>query len=74
MALIENLRKWRNGEVLNARDYVYERDLIISLLNEHETRLAALETLVDEVAGAATFLQSEQPTTTRAGDLWFEIV
>jgi hypothetical protein len=38
MAAITNLRKWRNGEVFNARDYVYERDAIIAQVN----RLSAL--------------------------------
>lgn len=33
MPIISNLRKWKNGEVFNARDYVYERDAIISQLN-----------------------------------------
>lgn len=38
MAAITNLRKWKNGEIFNARDYVYERDAIITQLN----RLTAL--------------------------------
>ena len=38
MATITNLRKWKNGEVFNARDYVYERDAIIAQVN----RLSAL--------------------------------
>lgn len=46
MAIITNLRRWRNGEVINARDYVYERDLIVSLVNEHDQRLSTLESLV----------------------------
>lgn len=33
MASITNLRKWKNGEILNARDYVYERDVIIAQVN-----------------------------------------
>lgn len=43
MAKITNLRKWKNGEVFNARDYVYERDTIVALLNEHEDRIAPIE-------------------------------
>jgi hypothetical protein len=43
MAKITNLRKWKNGEVFNARDYVYERDLIVALVNEHEDRIAPIE-------------------------------
>lgn len=46
MATITNLRKWRNGEVINARDYVYERDLIVSLVNNHDARIENLENLV----------------------------
>ena len=46
MAIITNLRRWRNGEVINARDYVYERDLIVSLVNEHDQRISILESLV----------------------------
>lgn len=38
MAAITNLRKWKNGEIFNARDYVYERDLIVQQVN----RLTAL--------------------------------
>lgn len=33
MPTIANLRQWRNGEVFNARDYVYERDAIIAQVN-----------------------------------------
>lgn len=33
MPTIANLRKWKNGEVFNARDYVYERDLLIGQVN-----------------------------------------
>jgi len=46
MAIITNLRKWRNGEVINARDYVYERDLIVSLVNEHDEKIVVLENLI----------------------------
>lgn len=47
MAIITNLRRWRNGEVINARDYVYERDLIVSLVNEHDESLAELKNILD---------------------------
>ena len=33
MPSIENLRRWRNGEIFNARDYVYERDTVIAQVN-----------------------------------------
>jgi hypothetical protein len=52
MAIITNLRRWRNGEVINARDYVYERDLIVSLVNEHEQSLAELQKII-EVTGSS---------------------
>lgn len=35
---VPNLRQWKNGEVFNARDYIYERNLIIAEIN----RLSAL--------------------------------
>ena len=38
MPNITNLRRWRNGEIFSARDYVYERDTIINQVN----RLSAL--------------------------------
>jgi hypothetical protein len=33
MPTITDLRRWRNGEIFNARDYVYERDLIVEEVN-----------------------------------------
>lgn len=47
MAIITNLRKWRNGEVINARDYVYERDLIVALVNQHEVDLTELNNILN---------------------------
>jgi hypothetical protein len=47
MATIENLRQWRNGDVINARDYVYERNLIVSLVNEHDASLDELHNILD---------------------------
>lgn len=35
---LPNFKRWRNGEIFNARDYVYERDIIVNELN----RLSAL--------------------------------
>lgn len=43
MAKLQNLKKWKNGEIFNARDYVYERNEIINLINEHEDRIAPIE-------------------------------
>jgi len=47
MAIITNLRRWRNGDVINARDYVYERDLIVSLVNQHESDLTELNNIIN---------------------------
>lgn len=33
---VPNLRQWRNGEVFNARDYVYERNILIAEINRLE--------------------------------------
>jgi hypothetical protein len=48
---ITNLRNWINGEVFNARDYTYERNLIVSLVNNHEDRVTTLE--INNTANAA---------------------
>jgi hypothetical protein len=52
MAKVTGLRNWRNGEVINARDYVYERNQVTDALNtnddtliDHETRITDLEPL-----------------------------
>lgn len=51
---ISGLKKWKNNEVLTARDYVYERDTIVEEVNEQDTRLlsaeASIVTLDEEVA------------------------
>lgn len=49
MARVTNLRRWKNGEIFNARDYVYERDLIVSQLNLLSTLLG--ETVAGEGDG-----------------------
>lgn len=33
---VPTLRQWRNGEVFNARDYVYERNVLIAEINRLE--------------------------------------
>lgn len=43
MAKIPNLKKWKNNENLNARDYVYERDTIVDEVNDQDTRLTTAE-------------------------------
>jgi hypothetical protein len=57
MAIITNLRKWRNGEIINARDYVYERDFIVSQVNEHDNRITNLETLIGFSEIGAEYIQ-----------------
>lgn len=44
MSVLANLKRWKNGEIFNARDYVYERDLIIAQINR-------LSTLVGDSSG-----------------------
>lgn len=47
MPVISGLRRWQNGEIFNARDYVYERDLIISELNRLTNILAGSDQAVN---------------------------
>lgn len=64
---IKDLRKWRNGEVFNARDYVYERDLIVAALREVEAQIA-------DIDYQKLFYQDEEPEQDVAtGDIWFDI-
>ena len=41
MPLINNFRQWRNGEVFNASNYVYERNTIVSEVNRLTTLLSS---------------------------------
>jgi len=63
---ISNLRQWRNGEVFNARDYVYERNLLIAEVN----RLASI--LGNTTDTAVVFTSSSTPSGANSGDLWFD--
>lgn len=64
---IKDLRKWRNGEIFNARDYVYERDLIVAALREVEAQIA-------DIDYQKLFYQDEEPEQDVAtGDIWFDI-
>jgi hypothetical protein len=66
MAKITDLRKWRNGEIFNARDYVYERDLLINALGEVEAQLQTIEY-------QKIFFQDEEPQEdVTIGDIWFD--
>jgi hypothetical protein len=76
MAIITNLRRWRNGDIINARDYVYERDLIVSLVNEHETKIQLLQTLIDKIENGSLPLitvSEEEPVGQVTGDFWYEV-
>ena len=67
---ITNLRNWINGEVFNARDYTYERNLIVSLVNNHEDRVRVLETFTGNLQ--TTFLDKVTTTPqTVAGPVTF---
>lgn len=63
---ISSLKQWRNGEVFNARDYVYERDTIISEVN----RLSSI--LGNTTDTAVVFTSSSTPSGANGGDLWFD--
>jgi hypothetical protein len=62
---VPTLRQWRNGEIFNARDYVYERNLLIAEIN----RLASI--LGNTTDTAVIFTSSSEPTGQNNGDLWF---
>jgi hypothetical protein len=66
MAAITNLRKWKNGEVFNARDYVYERDAIITQVNRLSALIegdgAAIDLTVDGLTTNSITLSGETIT------------
>lgn len=63
---VTDLRKWRNGEIFNATDYVYERDLIISAIQDVEIKMK-------EIDYQKIFYQDEEPQTNlKEGDIWFD--
>lgn len=66
--MLKTLRKWRNGEVFNARDYVYERDLISQTVEE-------LVQKVEVVESQQVILSEEEPKVEmKEGDIWIDIV
>jgi len=69
MATIQNLRRWRNGEVINARDYVYERDLIVSLVNEHEVDLTELNNIINVTGSTGGVFERVRFNITSAQDM-----
>jgi tRNA (Thr-GGU) A37 N-methylase len=65
---LKGLRIWRNGEVFNARDYVYERNLLLQSVQE-------LTTKVDVVEAQKVILSDETPVVDmKEGDIWIDIV
>jgi len=69
MAIITNLRRWRNGEVINARDYVYERDLIVSLVNQHEVDLAELNNIITQTGSSGGVFERVRFNVTSTQDM-----
>ena len=63
---LKSLRKWRNGEVFNARDYVYERDLLLKSVEELTTQI--------EVVEAQKVIMSDEPPLVdmKEGDIWID--
>ena len=88
MPVISNFRLWRNGEVFNANDYVYERNTIVNQLNRltgilgdggtpapinaSSITMGGQTATAFEQIGSRTFLQNTTPNSTREGDLWFD--
>lgn len=64
---ITNLRNWINGEVFNARDYTYERNLIVALVNNHEDRVTALE--VDNTTSKSNIAANTANIATNTGNI-----
>jgi hypothetical protein len=66
MSVLANLKKWRNGEIFNARDYVYERDLIITQVNRLSALIegdgAAIDLTVDGLTTNSITLNGETIT------------
>lgn len=65
---LKGLRIWRNGEVFNARDYVYERNLLVQSVQD-------LTTKVDVIEAQKLYYQAEEPEIeqVKEGDIWFDI-
>lgn len=62
---IPSLRQWRNGEIFNARDYVYERNLLVAEVN----RLASI---LGNTTDTAVVFTGTTPSGQQNGDLWFD--
>jgi hypothetical protein len=62
MAKVTGLRNWRNGEVINARDYVYERNQVTDALNTNDDTLIDHETRITTAEGDITALEGRMTT------------
>ena len=71
MGKIPSLKKWKNNEIFNARDYVYERDTVVDVVNEHDERVQVLE----QRAIQFIYVQEETPPEeSNDFDLWYKIL
>jgi len=84
---VPSLKQWRNGEVFNARDYVYERNIIIAEINRLEglftgnsdinvTSITMGGRTINNFSqlGNNSYLNGDEPTGNdiNEGDLWFD--
>lgn len=67
---INQLRQWTNNEVFNARDYVYERDTIVSTINQ----IIDYADYLDQKAYTKIWVQENEPTEADDIDLWYKII
>lgn len=71
MARIAGLKNWKNNETLTAEAYVYERDTVVDVVNEHDERVQALE----QRAIQFIYVQAEAPPAeSNEFDLWYKIL
>jgi len=69
---IDQLRQWKNNEVFNARDYVYERDTVVAAINQ----LIDYADYLDEKSYTKIWVQETEPTDEETSDidLWYKII
>jgi hypothetical protein len=71
MARITGLKNWKENETLTAQAYVYERNTIVDVVNEHDERIEGLEGRQFQFI----FVQAEAPPEDANDfDLWFKII
>jgi hypothetical protein len=85
---ISALRRWRNGEVFTARDYMYEREQIVAEVNRlaglltGDTDLTVNTLTANEIVLNGADLNDyvrgiavytgNEPTDRETGDIWFD--